>query len=93
MHGIIALSVPKRGYVEFYNDNTKQFFISQFSYRSFPDPIEGVNQDVYMYKAEDIFETNDTIISTNIKPIIKMKVDTKVGDEDNSINFNEKTYQ
>lgn len=84
LHGILALSVPKRGYVPFYNDETKKIFVNQYSYRNITDTVEGIMEDIYMYKANDIFETNDTIIATNIKPITEIKVEIDGGEPGNN---------
>ena len=89
LHSIVALAMPKRGYIPFYNDPSKKFFINQFSYRSIPDTIEGIDEDIYMYQVNDIFETEDTIISTSIKPIDEIKVNTNEGTEDKSTPFND----
>lgn len=84
LHGILALSVPKRGYVPFYNDETKRIFVNQYSYRNINNTVEGIMEDIYMYKANDIFETNDVIVGTNIKPITEIKVDMDGGEPGNN---------
>lgn len=84
LHGILALAIPKRGYVPFYNDSTKRIFVNQYSYRNINNTIEGIMEDVYMYKASDIFETNDVLVATNIKPINEIKVDMDGGEPGNN---------
>lgn len=80
MQAILAIAVPKRGYLPFYDDPSKVFFVKQNSYRDLPSPIEGINEHIYMYQAEDIYETQNDLLDDSIAPISTIKVDTKVGD-------------
>ena len=93
LHGILALGVPKRGYVKYYNDPTNQFFVVQFSYRSIPDVTEGIIEDIYMYEVRDIFETESAVVSVGIKPIVEIDIDTNEGTPDKSTAFNTKVIQ
>ena len=91
LHAIVALAIPKMGYVNYYNDETKKIFVNHYSYRSIPNTQEGIIEDIYMYRICDIFETEDVIGRDDIKPIVEIKIDTKEGTENKSTDFNVKT--
>lgn len=90
LHGILALAWPKRGYVSLITDPTNHFFVESFSYRNIPNPGDNIMEDVYMYKAGDVYETENTIVRENIAPITEITTDIKVGkasDPNNAIKF------
>jgi len=80
MLSVIALALPKRGYIPLYNEADKKIFIRQISYRSQPDATYGVNEHIYMYQVQDIFETEPQIMGRLIAPISEITVDTQIGD-------------
>lgn len=91
LHGVLGLAIPKRGYVPFYTDAEQRIFVHQFSYRNIPNTIEGINQDIYMYRAEDIFETENAQVSDTggIKPITEITINTNEGIKDDYTPFND----
>lgn len=82
LHGILALAMPKRGYLPLYNNPEVRFFIEAFSYRNIPNPGDNIVEDVYMYKASDMYETENEIIAEGIVPITQINVDMKLGTKD-----------
>lgn len=80
LHGIVALAVPKRGYIDAYNLPSQKIFVLQYSYRSMPNTEDNLDEDIYMYTANDIFETDDRVVAENIKPITEITVEQKQGD-------------
>lgn len=91
MHSIVGLAVPRRGYLSSYLDDTDKIFVHQLSYRSLTNVEQGINEDIYMYKAEDLFEVENTPVNNGntISPIVQITVDTNEGDEDSSTHFND----
>jgi hypothetical protein len=87
LHSLVALSLPKRGYIPFYNDSSQHFYIENFSYRNLDNTIEGINEDVYMYTSKDIFETEE-VLSGSTKPITEITVETNEGELGSSKPFN-----
>lgn len=88
MHSLVSLALPKRGYVKFYNDITQSFYVENYSYRNLDNNIEGLNEDIYMYTANDVYETIDRTVGNNVKPINEITVETKEGEVDDNTDFN-----
>lgn len=88
MLGIVALALPKRGYIKLYNEPDKKIFLRQISYRSQPDNTFGVNEHIYMYQVQDVFETEPINVGNLIPPINNIQVDTQVNDGGPIINTN-----
>lgn len=89
-HGIVAAALPKRGYIQLYNDPDTRFFVEAFSYRNIPNPGDNIMEDVYMYKSSDMYETSNDVSPESIIPITQITADTKVGkasEPDSAINF------
>jgi hypothetical protein len=84
LHGIIGLATPKRGYIESYVDTNQKIFVNQYSYRSITNTTEGINEDIYMYKAEDIFETENIVTGVVVAPINQITVDFQDGEPGDS---------
>ncbi len=80
LHGITALAVPKRGYINAYELPGQRIFVNQYSYRSMPNTEDNLDEDIYMYTANDIFESEDVVVSENIAPITEITVEEKQGD-------------
>lgn len=83
-HGIVALGLPKRGYISLITEPEKKFFIESFSYRNIPSPGDDIVEDVYMYKASDLYETNNIVSDEVIKPITEITINTNIGKPDKS---------
>ena len=89
-HGIVAVALPKRGYISVYNDPETKFFVEAFSYRNIPMPGEDIMEDVYMYKSSDMYETTNDVSDESIIPITEITDEMKVGkasDPGNAKNF------
>ena len=78
-HGIVALGLPKRGYISLITEPDNKFFIESFSYRNIPSPGDDIMEDVYMYKASDLYETNNVFSDEVIKPITEITINTNIG--------------
>ena len=79
LNSLVALALPKRGYIEFYDDPTNLLFIRQYTYRDYPITIEGIMEETYYYEAMDIFDTEDEVVKTNISKIEEIKVEKILG--------------
>lgn len=80
--GILALALPTRGYIDIYNDvnNVIKIYVEQYSFRNIPDPSQNVEESIYMYKVGDVYEQDNTTLSTTIAPITQITLDTFEGD-------------
>jgi hypothetical protein len=78
LSNILAIAIPKRGYVPIINDTVKRFFAESFSYRNMPNPGDNIMEDIYMYKISDVYETNNIISDESIIPINQITIDTDI---------------
>jgi len=63
INAIMALAVPRRGYLKFYNDPTKSFFINFLNFYQQSSPTEGFIEFVYAYGIPDAWDKVDTPFS------------------------------
>lgn len=74
LHSIVAAAIRDRGYIKFYNDENKEFYIEQVGERVDPELREGMIEKVYLFKADDLYQTNPIISSDIISPIKEVNV-------------------
>ena len=89
-HGLVAVALPQRGYIPLYNDPNTRIFLDFFSYRNIPNPGDNIEEDVYMYKVGDLYETGNNISDESIIPITEITTDIKQGQAsapNSAINF------
>ena len=73
---IMALAVPRRGYIPTYPDGEDNLFVKHLSYvpvRQYTSP--GMMETIYRYVCPDITEVEDIIISENISPLKEVELD------------------
>ena len=85
INAIMSLSIPVRGYIPFYNDETKNFFVRKLSGFNAPQTDEGIQEVVYRFQVPDVFEVEAKIVATDISPITEIRVDTNIEDADGTI--------
>ncbi len=83
LHQILALALPSRGYIDWYDDvnNIEKIFVRQvgFSETSFTE--EGYREAGYMYTVQDIWDTASAV-GPAVYPITEITVDVRTGEED-----------
>lgn len=77
-HSLLAIALPKRGYIPLYNDPTQRFFVESFSYRNIPNPGSDIMEDVYMYKSSDMYETTNDVSPESLIPINEITIDREI---------------
>jgi len=60
LNSILALSVPRRGYIPWYNDSTKSFFARFLNYYDRTNEDEGIIEHVYAYEIPDAWDQDDS---------------------------------
>lgn len=80
MHELVALALPKRGYINTFLNPTQKIFVRQYSYRDIPNTSKGIDEQVYLYEVKDIFETDDKVVQQDIKPLVEIKIIPHLGD-------------
>ena len=59
LNAIIALAVPRRGYIPWYNDATKTFFARNINYYDRTDEDQGIIEHVWAYEIPDAWDHDD----------------------------------
>lgn len=80
LHGLLALALPTRGYIPFYDDVTTLFFIKQISFSEMSYTEEGYRSADYLYSVEDIYDSLPTVLRSNIAPVQEITVETNLED-------------
>lgn len=76
---ILALALPKRGYIPRYDDSAQKLFIHNYSFRRFENTQLGILENVYMCEVPDIWETENIIIpGPRISKITEITVEEKL---------------
>jgi hypothetical protein len=83
MHQILALALPKRGYIQIYNSVNPEdkFFIKQLGYNDYAATDEGYKESTYTYRVDDIIDSSQNKVKDAAK-IVEIKVEDKLGDPD-----------
>lgn len=82
MNSIIALALPRRGYIEFYNDNTEKFFIENTGSNDRQLSRDNQSQRTIAYTVLDLYDIEERVIETNIPPIDEITIETEVNENE-----------
>lgn len=66
LNSILALAIPRRGYIVWYNDATKSFFARYLNYYDQGDKSVGVDECVYAYEIPDAWDREDVEVYATI---------------------------
>jgi hypothetical protein len=87
MNAIVALSLPRRGYIPLYNFTpTQKVFTRYIGNVQVLGEQEGIIEQIYKYEIPDVWEIEDTTIPHNIAPIGQITLQMIV--EDDSVSSN-----
>lgn len=64
IRSMVANALPRRGYINFYDDATENFFIKNFAFYTFDDSEEGIIERIYAYEIPDLYETDDQPVTS-----------------------------
>lgn len=79
LHQILALALPKRGYINYYDNPTgkEKIFVKHTGFSEMSYDNKGYREASYLYQVSDLFETENTPIRTGISPIHEIRVDIR----------------
>lgn len=80
---ILALALPKRGYINWWDQGATEVerpFIRQVGFDDRTMADQGFREEKYIYVVEDIFETANVPAATPIAPITEIKVEERTVD-------------
>jgi len=78
LNAIIALAVPRRGYIPWYNDETKTFFAHYLNYYDQSNEDEGIIEHVYAYEIPDAWDREDGEVYATIAKMTEITLNTNV---------------
>lgn len=89
LHSLMAISLPKRGYIKFYDDPTSTFFINYLNYYNQDDPADKITERVYAYEIQDCWDEEDKVEPTIVSPIkeINVQIGTTTETEGDVVNL------
>lgn len=78
LNAILALTIPRRGYIPWYNDGTKSFFARYLNYYDQGDESIGVTEHVYAYEIPDVWDREDIEVYAEIAKVSEITLNTNV---------------
>ena len=66
LNSLLAISVPRRGYVPFYTDSNYSFFTRYVNFYNYDDSDQGIIEKVYAYEIQDCWETEDSVVGSMV---------------------------
>jgi len=78
MNAIVALSLPRRGYVEFYDDPDHNFFIENTGSNAYDNTRDNQMDRIIAYSVPDLYDIEDIVISNSIAPIQEIRVEPTI---------------
>jgi len=78
LNAILALSIPRRGYIPWYNDGTKSFFARYLNYYDQGDESLGINEYVYAYEIPDAWDREDVEAYATIAKMTEITLNINV---------------
>jgi len=78
LNAVMALAIPRRGYLPWYNDATKTFFVRYLNYYDQSNTGEGIIEHVYAYEIPDAWDREDVEVYATIAKISKITLNTNI---------------
>jgi hypothetical protein len=78
LNAILALAIPRRGYLHHYDDSSKSFFVRYINYYDVDDLVNGMIEKVYGYQIPDAWDAEDAIVDPAIPKIIELTLQLNV---------------
>jgi len=78
LNALLALSIPRRGYLSWYNDSTEKFFTRYLNYYDQGNVDEGVIEHVYAYEIPDAWDREDIEVDVSIAKMTEITLNTNV---------------
>ena len=75
LNALLAISVPRRGYIPFYTDHQYSFFVKYVNFYNHDDVEQGIIEKVYAYEVQDCWETEDLVIGPMVAKMHDITMD------------------
>ena len=76
LNSLLALAVPRRRYLKWYNNPDKSFFIRHLNYWDIDDESHGIIEKVHAYEVPDCWDRNNEVVQQNIAKINQITLNT-----------------
>ena len=78
LNAILALAIPRRGYLPWYSDANKSFFARYLNYYDRTNTDEGIIERVYAYEIPDAWDHEDIEVYTSVAKMAEITLNTNV---------------
>jgi len=78
LNAILALAIPRRGYIPWWTDGTKTFFARYLNYYNRTDTDEGIIEHVYAYEIPDAWDHEDIEVIASVAKINEITLNTNL---------------
>jgi len=78
LNAVVALSLPRRGYIEFYDDPDHKFFIENTGSNSYDNTRDNQIDKIIAYTAPDLYDIEEIILNNNIAPIQEIRIEPTI---------------
>lgn len=78
LNAILALCIPKRGYVPFWSDATERFFVKYLNYYDGPGNIDGAIEKIYAYEIQDVWDREDIEIDAVVAKMTEITLNINI---------------
>lgn len=78
LNAILALAIPRRGYIPWYSDVTKRFFARYLNYYDTDNIDKGIIEKVYAYEIPDMWDMEDRETYAIIAKMSEITLNTNV---------------
>lgn len=80
MNSVIALSLPRRGYIEFYDEPDQKFFIENTGANAYDNTRDDQIDRIIAYTIPDLYDIEQIVISNTIAPIQQIRIEPTIND-------------
>ena len=78
LNAIMALALPRKGYIPWYNSSTEKFFVRFINYFNADNGDQGIIEKVFGYEIPDCWDRGDVIVSTEIAKMTDIEVNVNL---------------
>ena len=78
LNALLALTVPKRGYVPFWSDLTQNFFVQYLNYYDGVSNVDAVHHKIYAYEVQDVWDREDIEVEASIAKMTEITLNMNI---------------
>lgn len=82
MNAVIALALPRRGYIPFYDDPDYKFYIENTQSNSYDSARDNIMERILAYKSPDLYDRAEITALSNIAQINEIRIEPTVNGSD-----------